>query len=359
MSASIGLRFNEIDLMRGFACVVVVLYHYVSRSPQVGWMNGIELPVLGAVARYGYLGVHLFFVISGFVILMSARSATPQEFIAARAARLLPALWVAASVTALTAWITSDVRFMVSIQNYLINLTMVPHWFKVPYVDGAYWSLAYELHFYIYVWLALRFGLMARIDWLLAAWLLVSTINAARPMWPAEFWLTAKWAPFFAAGALFYLVRTDGVRPQRVALLVVCYALAMVYSMRDATASRSVIDGLTGPDAAQVMIVGGIVSLIFGVFTLVARGAWTMEASALTAVSGALTYPLYLIHQYFGAMVYGRLLDLLGTPLIALAMTLFVVLAVAFAIHRLVERRAGPALRRWLAPRPQLSRNSC
>ncbi len=151
-------RFHEIDLLRGLACAAVVAFHYLSRGPRAGWMDNALFPAVDAIARYGYLGVHLFFMISGFVSLLSAQGATPRSFVASRVARLYPALWVAATITALTASMIGDSRFMVSLPQYLANLSMFPHWFHVPYVDGAYWSLAVELHFYIYVWLALRHG---------------------------------------------------------------------------------------------------------------------------------------------------------------------------------------------------------
>jgi peptidoglycan/LPS O-acetylase OafA/YrhL len=49
-------------------------------------MPGVAFPLVELAARYGYLGVHLFFVISGFVILMSAQAATERNF----AARVRP-----------------------------------------------------------------------------------------------------------------------------------------------------------------------------------------------------------------------------------------------------------------------------
>ncbi|RZA28395.1 MAG: DUF1624 domain-containing protein, partial [Lysobacteraceae bacterium] len=103
-----GIRFHEIDYLRGFACLCVVAFHWFSRGPNLGLMPGVEFPQAEAVARYGYLGVHLFFMISGFVILMSAQGATPRSFAAARAARLYPALWVCATLTAGAAWLLQD-----------------------------------------------------------------------------------------------------------------------------------------------------------------------------------------------------------------------------------------------------------
>lgn len=56
-------------------------------------------PWLDAAARFGYLGVDLFFLIGGFVIMMSAAHGTAQAFTASRAGRLLPAFWICCTAT--------------------------------------------------------------------------------------------------------------------------------------------------------------------------------------------------------------------------------------------------------------------
>lgn len=331
-------RFHEIDLLRGLACAAVVAFHYLSRGPRANWISGVNFPAVESVARYGYLGVDLFFLISGFVILMSAQGATPRDFVASRVARLFPALWIAAPLTAGTAWLLHEPRFAISLPHFLLNLTMVPHWFKAPYVDGAYWSLAVELHFYIFVWLALRLGQMPRLEWLLAAWLIVSALNALRPAWPVEFWLNARWAPYFIAGGIFFRIRTLGLSRLRAALLCGSWPLAVLYAARNAPSA--------GVDAAIVSV---IVSAFFIIFLMIAFGDWRMAPSRLTIWSGLLTYPVYLIHQNFGMMLHELLHPVLDHAPTTLAITTAIVLLLGGLIHRLIETPLGPALRRRVA----------
>lgn len=336
-------RYAEIDFLRGIACLAVVFFHYCSRGPQAGLMSQALNPALDAITRYGYLGVDLFFVISGFVILMSAQNATPREFLASRAARLLPAFWVAASLTAGTAWLLDDRRFAVSLPTYLVNLSMLPHWFRVPYVDGAYWSLAVELHFYIMVWVLIRLRGLPRLEWVMLVWLSISFINALRPTHALEFWFDARWAPSFVAGGLFFLLRTSGFSAFRIGLLIASYALAIHYALDYArnTVSRTV--GFVDP-----LFVAGSVTAIFIVFSLIAGDRWRMNASRLTATLGAMTYPVYVIHQNFGFMVYERLRATINSPSCALILTATLVAVLGTVIHRRVERPAGPKLRRWI-----------
>jgi peptidoglycan/LPS O-acetylase OafA/YrhL len=328
-------RFHEIDLLRGVACAAVVMFHYLSHGPRVGWMVPTTAPMLENIARYGYLGVHLFFVISGFVILMSAQSATPREFVASRVARLYPALWMGASITAGTAWLLSAQEFSISLQHYLANLTMFPHWLKVPYVDGAYWSLAVEVHFYLYVWLAMQLKQMHRLEWLLIAWLGVSALNLIRAAWPIEFWLNAKWAPLFVAGGTFFLIRTKGWSTRRGVLLLASWILATQYAVRGASTDNP-------------WIVAGVITIIYAAFLGIAFDAWRLPRSHLTVMAGTLTYPVYIIHQFFGAMAYEQIYQLGNSAGAALGLTTLLVVIIGWAMHRFVEKPLGPRLRKLI-----------
>jgi len=338
-------RLHEIDYLRGIACLAVVAFHYLSRGPRAGWMEDALYPGLEAIARYGYLGVHLFFIISGFVILYSAQEASPRSFFASRAARLYPAFWVAATLTAVIVWLSGDSRFAVSPAHYMLNLTMFPHWFGVPYVDGAYWSLACELHFYIGVWLVLRCGLLHRIEWLLAAWLMVSLINAVRPMWPMEFWLNAKWAPLFAAGCIFFLIRRGGLNRARGALLAFAYGLALHYAVVEAHSASNI---------HSPAIVIGIVSSFFAVCLYGALRPPQGLAWPGASLIGALTYPLYVLHQNMGYVLYEKARSLSGHPVLSLLGVTLLILFLAWLIHRAIEIPLGPRLRRLLSASPTL-----
>lgn len=327
------------------ACLGVLAFHFLSRGPQHRLMPGLDLPLLESVAHWGYLGVQLFFVLSGFVILMSAEGATPRSFVASRVSRLYPGLWVAASLTAGAAWLLGDSRFQVSGNDYLLNLSMVPQWFERPYVDGAYWSLGCELQFYILVWLAIRLGLLHRFEQLMAGWLLVSAVNAFHPMWPVEFWLDAKWAPFFVAGSVFYQVRRQGFTRFRLGLLGAALALAIFYTGWDGPAEAAIgVDPMT-----RLAVQVSAVVAIFALFWLIATGRFRMRPSPFIYYAGMLTYPMYLIHQNLGFMLYERLHRATGLVTVPLLLMLAILLALSWGIHVQAERPLGSRLRRWLA----------
>lgn len=87
-------RVGILDGMRFCAAMVVLLFHFAFRS----WTSAdiptvVNYGLLGDISKYGYLGVDLFFMISGFVILMSAEGRTATAFVRSRAIRLYPAYW--------------------------------------------------------------------------------------------------------------------------------------------------------------------------------------------------------------------------------------------------------------------------
>ncbi len=342
MTSDRAHRTYGIDLLRGIACAAVLLFHYLSRGPRAGWMPGMLDPRLELVARYGYLGVHLFFMVSGYVIFMSAEGRSAREFVASRVARLYPALWVACTLTMLLVVFSGDQRFLVSWSDYAWNLTLVPQYVGARFVDGAYWSLAVELQFYLMVWLVLRTSSMARVELLLWAWLCIAMADALRPMYPAERWLIANWAPLFSLGAVTYLASSRGWTRQRAALAATAGALALWHSVKEAAHLAHEWNG-DGPNpfvVALLLCVAAASFVLFGLGTLrVGRTAWA-------TVPGKLTYPVYLVHQFAGYLAYGWLVSETHAPRTTVGIVIMLTVAVGWVIHRGIEQRFAPRLRR-------------
>ena len=336
-------RFHEIDLLRGLACVAVVAFHYLSRGQHAAWISDAAPGAVEAVARHGYLGVHLFFMVSGFVIFMSAQGSSVRNFAASRVARLYPALWVAAPLTAAFAWAFHRPEFEVSLPTLLVNLTMVPQWFKVEFVDGAYWSLAVEIQFYLLVVLALALNGLRRAEWCVGAWLAVSALNALRPMYPLEFWLAAKWAPLFCAGICFYLIGTRGRSPARLGLIACSYVLALVYELGPKLRGGGAADLFaTGVD-------GAVLTAFFALFFGFTARQGQVRRTPLSVWAGLLTYPVYLLHQNIGYVVLEALAPS-GLPFsLRVLLTVAGIAVLAWGVVVFVERPLAPRLRRLIS----------
>ncbi|WP_310460194.1 acyltransferase [Sphaerotilus sp.] len=342
-------RFHQIDFLRGMACLGVVAFHFLHRGQQGGWLVDPVLPWLQSAASLGHLGVHLFFMVSGFVILMTAEGATVRSFIASRVSRLYPAFWVGVLLTAAVAWWSGSTVFAVTPVQVLVNLTMVPQWVQVEFVDGAYWSLAVELQFYLLVIALLHFGQMRRVEWWIAAWLLVSSVNAVRRMYPLEFWLDARWAPLFAAGMLFYRISRKGWNGRRYLLLLWAFSLTLWYGWSGAVESKlgHEVVGLGLP-----LVVVLCLTLFHAVFLAIISGWWTVRASPLVYWFGALTYPVYLLHQNIGYLALTAPLAVWQALDFHLRVLLVVagVVGMSWLVNRWIERPLSKRLRAAIDP---------
>jgi peptidoglycan/LPS O-acetylase OafA/YrhL len=342
-------RLPALDGLRFVAAAMVVLFHYTFRGAAGATYLTVTYPALDGITRYGSTGVNLFFVISGFVILMTvdAGKGRPGHFVASRISRLYPAFWAAATLTFLICSI-AGATFAVSAKDYVLNLGMFPSWLRASYVDGAYWTLEAELAFYLLIVGYLLFlQRRVRIEWVLLAWLIVILPFAPNDFGPDHLraLIMTDTGPFFIAGCLFYRIWRDGWSRFRIGLLLGAWGLAVVVAIRGAAdATISFGTPFSGPISAAVASLGFV---CFG--ALILRPAWFRFGGARATWIGALTYPIYLVHQNIGYVVIAAIAPLLGSWG-ALVVAIGVALGLAYSIHRLVELRYNRRFRRWLEP---------
>jgi peptidoglycan/LPS O-acetylase OafA/YrhL len=93
-------RLYELDVLRGIAAFGVMLYHYTFRFEALYRHPGHPSGALWDAFRHFAFGLPMFFIISGFVILMTLdRTERASDFVYARFNRLFPAFWAAIAVT--------------------------------------------------------------------------------------------------------------------------------------------------------------------------------------------------------------------------------------------------------------------
>src|SRR3954469_15820990 len=165
-------RVPALDLLRFLAAFGVMLYHYVSHRPR----GDGGLPLMATVTQQGYLGVDVFFMISGFVILWSAHGRSGTGFARARILRLYPEFWLAMLITTLALFALSGPGHHIDILQLLGNATMVPQYVGVQMIDGVYWTLAVEIKFYVLVFLLIVSRQIARLELALYGWLVLTAI---------------------------------------------------------------------------------------------------------------------------------------------------------------------------------------
>jgi peptidoglycan/LPS O-acetylase OafA/YrhL len=156
-----ALGTETVDGLRGIAVLLVFLYHtwiFSLLDPSLR-VFGITLPT-GMMVRAGYLGVDIFFIISGFCLYLPyARAeyfkrASPdtKTFYLRRMLKIVPSYIIAISVTALlTMWVLPSqmpVILIDTIQHLLFVQNLVPP-LLLGNANFVLWSVAVEVQFYL------------------------------------------------------------------------------------------------------------------------------------------------------------------------------------------------------------------
>ncbi|MDX8534091.1 acyltransferase [Mesorhizobium sp. VK25A] len=325
-------RLTSLDLLRLIAALAVVCFHYLFRGPIAGDINA-GYPAAAPFAIYGYLGVSLFFLISGFVITWSAEGRAWQEFTVARIVRLYPGFLVCMTLTFVVLSIANNPRFPTDVSTYAANLSMFARAFGRPSMDGVYWSIMLEIVFYGWV-AALMFagafqhGKLA----IVAIWLAISAGNelflgntAIRIL------LITTYAPFFAFGILAQQIVQNGRSPAAIILLVAAFLLSCQTIRVDEGWMR--LHYGTAISYPALFVANGVVFAIFAGALLIRS---IVPASKTVLMLGGLTYPLYLLHQYIGYISLNALAPLIGRNA-AFVGVLLAVLLTSFLIWRFIE----------------------
>lgn len=335
-------RVNEIDLLRFLAAFSVVLFHYSFRGYAADGLSSLPYPWIAPVTKYGHFGVELFFMISGFVILMTAAGGGLRKFVVSRVTRLYPAFWACCTITFLAILAADGHRYSASLGQYLVNLTMMSAFVGVPSIDGIYWSLFKEIQFYFLVAIVLAMGKIDKAQIFLLLWLVASVLLDMFPSGRLRYLLIVDYSPYFIAGATGYLIWSRGITGTRVAMFLSAWAMALLHAHEEIPAWENHYQTGVAP-----YVVAGIVSSFFIIMFLVSTRRTGAIGGMRWTIIGALTYPLYLVHQYVGFMIFNVLYPAIN-PHVLFWGTVSLMLGVAYAINVFIEQRYSPALRMWL-----------
>lgn len=237
-------RLPSLDGLRACAILLVLLYHF---TPNANADRGIQSLVF-KLAEFGWSGVDLFFVLSGFLItriILRARSAQLglAEFYRNRLLRILPLYYLAVVTVMVLVPVVSSLYSPAPITDFLIYVLCLQN-FSNPPVDinewvhiGHFWSIGVEVQFYLF-WPLLAYKLKQRnlirlIVFLIPCLMLLrySAILHAAP-WEVTF----GWTPFRMDALLMgclvaiFHTRQDGLKkfhlPTKVILICTGSVLA-------------------------------------------------------------------------------------------------------------------------------------
>lgn len=184
-AAPTGRRhIGGLDALRALAAGLVLAYHVsVFAAPEKGaaWSD---------VAGVGWVGVDVFFAISGFILFvpfargaLDGRAPSLARYARHRARRILPAYWFNLLVLAALA----TPAYLVSVSGWTTltaNATFTARYAQLPLVNGVAWTLFCEVAFYLVLPLLARAFVGLR--WLVGLPLVIGASWLYRWLWIGE-----------------------------------------------------------------------------------------------------------------------------------------------------------------------------
>lgn len=325
---------RSLEGLRAVAALAVTLFH-------------LELPGFSG----GFIGVDIFFVISGFLIGHNILYEVQEgkfklsTFYAKRARRILPVYFATIFLVALTALWFADPDFLKSIFNEIfysaIYASNLFYYFSVfdyfaPDAKNSVllhtWSLSIEEQFYIvfpiFVLLTARTKFFTPLLYLTFLASFILCVLWTYKLQPAAYFLTPFRAWEFLLGVIgAHFYRYINISRENAALIffvsLVSLILCIVF-LDEAAAFPGYIALLPCAATLAMIMVGEKAITTFGL------------ASSIASFFGKLSYSLYMVHWpivVFAKKTFG--VDVL-TPTVALVLFLLMI-AVALIIHKLVE----------------------
>jgi peptidoglycan/LPS O-acetylase OafA/YrhL len=338
--ASTGNRIAPLDGFRGLAILLVIMFHYFVRfTPDNDVTNYYPYGNLFSnvvVFRNGYLGVHLFFMISGFVIYMTLeRCKSLKEFAFKRFIRLWPTLLICSLLTFIILSIFPFKGFETEPRYFLSTLTITQprlwtrifHFQYMGVIDGVIWSLTCEINFYIVASILFFYKKDSFVkNWFiyvainLSTYIVFKTLGYNGILYYFEQIFYPQFLVFFTMGMYFYLL-------YRKVQLNWIYHVALVSFLAAQLVTHNLIQAIF------------ILTFVILFFILIYRPLWYgFFNNKFTTIIGLISYPLYLLHQNIGIVIMNKLSKLLDSNLILT--TALPTLAFIFILSFFVEKLA-------------------
>jgi peptidoglycan/LPS O-acetylase OafA/YrhL len=367
-------HYYGLDAVRFVAALSVAVFHLGFWS-WAGIWDTIDSAshIFGGVARFdsivgitsfGWVGVEVFFVISGFVIANSASGASPISFLKARMIRLYPAVWICASCTLAVLLLLAADPIAILLAPYVKSMLLFP---KGPWIDGVYWTLSVEISFYAIIFVVLflgQFVFIHRVAWCLTVYstsfVVFSLVQlAVKP--PADILalkisatlLRISLLPhgcFFALGIWLWLAVNRRMTPYRWFGLAVAFIGGGAEVYTQTVLSLAFVPAMVGqlpwipPTAWAIGTVCIFVSALGGDH-LVPRSEFSRT---ILKYLGLMSYPIYLLHNVVGAAVARILIEVGINPLIAILLALVIIVLFSLLLCSTLEPALALQLRRSL-----------
>ncbi|MFC6597448.1 acyltransferase [Kitasatospora paranensis] len=343
-------RLHVLDGLRLLAALSVVLWHYTGyqQHPAMwGAPPAKVVPHLHTFGAYGWIGVELFFLISGFVICMSAWGRTAGKFFVSRVVRLFPAYWICLLITSAVvlgkhpSWMWNAEKFRYS--DVLTNMTMIQNGIGGLDIDPVYWTLWIEMRFYVLFGVLVAIGLTyRRVVMFCGIWMFGAIAAGVSGMPLLDLIFVPEYAPLFIAGLALFLMYRFGPDLLLWGIVAFCWLVSQHKLLQIMSGYQNDAHHRLSYSFCLLLL-----TLCFAVMLATALGWLNWVRGRWLVTAGALTYPVYLLHEEIGWWVLSELHGRIN-PYLLTGLVIAGVMVLAYLVHRLVERPLSKVLKRGL-----------
>jgi peptidoglycan/LPS O-acetylase OafA/YrhL len=324
-------RFEYIDALRVVGAASVISFHYFSNGISNGSVTSIGLTPFSEIAKYGYLGVQLFFVVSGYLILMSTNRSAWQ-FAKGRVKRIYPLYWMAIILITAITYLPTLSKNQPDFLQILASITMFPTAFDQGWIDGAHWFMLIEIQFYLLIFVLLKLRAGKHLPTIFPIWAIVILIWYVFDLNRFNIWYLYGPFSFICGGAIIYSIKQSGWNLLRVVGLIA----AITGGLYSRLGSLDYLSEIRNTQYSAT-VVTVIVLIIFGLLLLTFLPKISNMHIPGAVFLGAITYPLFLIHGRLGYMTLERFATEQNKYLIY---SLLIILAISIAYLMLqLDRR--------------------
>ena len=317
-------RLPFVDALRGLAAVAVAWFHFTH-----GNTGFLPEGTLKASGSYGWCGIQIFFVISGFILPWSLNRAgytlrAYGKFLARRIVRIDPPYYAAIALTLMLGYLSSVVPGYKGESFHLVWPQVLGHvgflnaFTGYPWLNPAFWTLAIEFQYYLLLGLLMPLLVSSG----MRVWSLIAVAFLLAPAAVHSDRLMPHYACLFLLGIITFQYRSG--------------LIGWFVYMSTALAA-----------GADLWFLGNAATAIAGTLTALAIAFVGLELKPLSWL-GTLSYSLYLLHVPVGGRVVNAGMRLPHTaPVQCLVLTaaMGLSLASAYIFYILIEKPAC----RWAA----------
>jgi peptidoglycan/LPS O-acetylase OafA/YrhL len=271
-------------------------------------------------------------MISGFVMMSTTKGISAGTFLKKRFLRLYPMYWIALILIFFVSQFGFWEKPGLIAENFYYSLTMTPESFSHNWLDSAHWFLERQLQFYLLILVVLTVKLGKYLSSVFQCWAVIGFLWNASGFDNYGIWYLNGFFALIAGGAIISSIRATGLTRFRMVALVASFLWAI-------TSRIDLIPWLDenrGP-GHSALVIGTVITAMYLLMLLtLSRGVSRIHLRGI-ATAGAITYPLYLIHNRLGGLAIARFATPENQYLVYLV-TIIILILVAYAILKAEAR---------------------